>query len=75
MSKKKESYIIAGVLLAITAVIGYVAYRTRLVPTPKRRWRKFDRPDAFPLDAKNCQQLQGIYGVEEGGNFLAKQPL
>ena len=72
MSKQKKSYIIAGVLLAITAVIGYVAYRTRSVPTPRRRWKKFHRSDAMPLDAASCEQLQGIYTIEEGNSFFGK---
>jgi hypothetical protein len=40
MGKQKKIYVIAGLLLAITGIIGYVAYRTRLVPTPKKTLEK-----------------------------------
>ena len=70
MSDKKNVYILAGVLLAITGLIGYVAYRTRSVPTPRRRWKKYHSPDAVPLDTMTCQQLQGIYKIEKGNEFF-----
>lgn len=66
MRKQKNVYVLAGVLLAVAGIIGYVAYRTRLVPTPKRRWKKYERPDALPLDDNSCKQLQGIYKIENG---------
>jgi glycerophosphoryl diester phosphodiesterase len=72
MSKLKKSQVIAGAFLILTGVIAYVAYRTRAVPTPKRRWKKFDRPDAIPLDVTTCERLQGIYTIEEGQDFLGE---
>ncbi|RYZ30972.1 MAG: hypothetical protein EOO10_00845 [Chitinophagaceae bacterium] len=70
MTKQKNVYVLAGVLLAITGIIGYVAYRTRAVSTPRRRWRKYEGPDALPLDDTTCEQLQGIYRIEKGNNFF-----
>lgn len=76
MSKPKKSQLIAaGVFLVLSAAIAYVAYRTRAVPTPKRRWKKFDNPDAIPLDQSTCESLQGIYLIEEGGNFFGKKAI
>src|SRR6478672_3617032 len=72
MSNHKKTYVLAGVLLAITGFIGYVAYRTRAVPTPRRRWKKYDHPNAVPLDSTTCQQLQGIYEIEDGKDFFGE---
>src|SRR5829696_8074572 len=70
MSKMKKSQVLAGVLLIITGIVGYVAYRTRAVPTPKRRWKRFDDPDTIPLDAAACSEIQGVYKIEEGNHFF-----
>lgn len=65
-----------GFLLAPVALLAgaaaYVAYRSRRVPTPRSRWRRFYQPDAVPLDADTCNALQGIYTVEEGANRFGK---
>lgn len=53
-------------VLALASVIGYVAWRTRRIPTPNRKWKRYDHPDAIPLNATACQALQGIYAIEEG---------
>ena len=52
--------------VALASVIGYVAWRTRRIPTPQRRWKRFDHPEAVPLNATACQTLQGIYVIETG---------
>jgi len=76
MNKPKTSQLIAaGVFLAVSATIAYVAYRTRAVPTPKRKWKKFDHPDAIPLDQTTCESLQGIYTVDEGDNFFGSKAI
>lgn len=76
MNKPKKSQLIAaGVFLAVSAVIAYVAYRTRAVPTPKRKWKAFDHPDAIPLDETTCEKLQGIYTTEEGEKFFGKKAI
>lgn len=76
MSKPKKSHLIAaGVFLAVSAAIAYVAYRTRAVPTPKRRWKKFDDPDAIPLDQTACESLQGIYSVNKGEKFFGSKAI
>ena len=42
------------------------------MPTPRRRWKKYDHPDAVPLDSTTCQQLQGIYEIEDGKDFFGE---
>ena len=59
-------------VIVLAGVIAYVAYRTRLVPRPRSRWRRFHQPDAVPLDAFSCNSLQGLYAVEEGTDFLGE---
>lgn len=59
-------------LLALAGIIGYVAYRTRRVSTPFRRWKRFESADATALDPSTCQALQGIYVIEEGTDFFGK---
>lgn len=59
-------------VILLAGAIGYVAYRTRRIPTPRRRWRRFDHPDAKPLNATACQALQGIYTISDGANFFGK---
>jgi glycerophosphoryl diester phosphodiesterase len=54
----------------IACVVGYVAYRTRPVPTPRRRWKRFENPDALPLIASLCNALQGIYTIKNGSDFF-----
>ena len=70
MNNFKKSYVLAGALLTLAGIIGYVAYRTRAIPTPKRKWKRFDNPNAIPLDQTACSQLQGIYTIEQGKNFF-----
>jgi glycerophosphoryl diester phosphodiesterase len=69
---RKQTQVIAGAILIITGIIAYVAYRTRAVPTPKRKWKRFDSPDAIALDPTTCEQLQGIYTIEEGSDFFGE---
>ena len=70
MKNIKKSYVLAGVLLTLAGIVGYVAYRTRAVPTPKRKWKRFDDPDAIPLDQGACNQLEGIYSIGEGKSLF-----
>jgi glycerophosphoryl diester phosphodiesterase len=70
MNQLKKYGVAVGIVLAITSVVAYVAYRTRAVPTPRRRWKRFDQPDAIPLDAATCQQLQGLYTIDNGNDFF-----
>jgi glycerophosphoryl diester phosphodiesterase len=57
-------------LLVALGAIAYVAYRTRPVHTPHRRWRRFDEGE--PLDAKSCHAIQGIYTIEEAHDFFGE---
>jgi glycerophosphoryl diester phosphodiesterase len=70
--KNKHIYLLGGLAVAIIAAIGYVAYRTRAVPTPRRRWKRFYQPDATPLDEHSAHSLQGIYAIEEGSDFFGE---
>jgi glycerophosphoryl diester phosphodiesterase len=58
--------------LALASVIGYVAWRTRRIPTPQRKWRRFDHPAAEPLDASICNALEGIYTIEKGNDHFGE---
>lgn len=60
-------------LLLIGGFIGYVAYRTRRIPTPRRRWKRFDQPEAIPLNATTAMALQGIYRIEQGAEFFGEK--
>ena len=70
MSRQKSMLIWGGIALALTSFVAYVAYRTRPVPTPRRRWKRFESPDTVPLDAAACLELQGIYTIEEGNELF-----
>ncbi|HYD22692.1 MAG TPA: glycerophosphodiester phosphodiesterase family protein, partial [Flavipsychrobacter sp.] len=70
MNQLKKYGVAIGIVLAVAGAIAYIAYRTRAVLTPRRRWRRFDHPDAIPLDAATCQHLQGIYTIEKGADFF-----
>ena len=70
MAKQNRWQVAAGIVLVVAGVIAYVAYRTRKVPTPKRRWKRFADPGAIPLDDTTCEQLQGIYTITEGKDFF-----
>lgn len=70
MKHSKHLQLFFGVVLGLAGVVGYVAYRTRRVPTPKRRWWRFSRPGARPLPPGACKTLQGLYAVEEGAEFF-----
>lgn len=59
-------------LFLLTGALAYVAYRTRAVPKPRSRWRRFFQPDAVPLDALSSDALQGIYTIAEGSDFFGK---
>lgn len=67
-AKQIRSILIPVVLLA--GAIAYVAYRTRLVPKPRSRWKQFFEPDTVPLDASSCNDLQGIYNIGYGNTFF-----
>lgn len=60
-------------LLLIAGAVGYVAYRTRRIPTPRRRWARFDDPEALPLNATAATAMQGIYHLTEGADFFGKK--
>ncbi|NTS39573.1 glycerophosphodiester phosphodiesterase [Flavisolibacter sp. BT320] len=60
-------------LLVVAGFIGYVAYRTRRIPTPRRRWPRFDDPEAEPLNASTATALQGLYTIAEGAAFFGEK--
>jgi glycerophosphoryl diester phosphodiesterase len=66
---KRFSPILIPVVI-VAGVIGYVAWRTRRIPTPDRRWKRFDHPEAHPLTAFMCQAMQGLYTVKSGHHFF-----
>lgn len=71
----KSGKFLKGVLVPVVAlatVIVYVAYRTRRVLKPKSRWLRYHHPDAIPLDALSCNNLQGLYSIEDGQDFFGK---
>jgi glycerophosphoryl diester phosphodiesterase len=70
MAKPKGFYFLAGTLLSIAGAIAYVAYRTRHVRTPRRRWWRFSQPGAKRLAVETCEKIQGIYSIEEGKDFF-----
>lgn len=73
MSKAKSAAtVLAGTIAAVAGVIAYVAYRTRQVHTPRRRWARFGRRDAKPLTAGDCKQLEGLYSIEGGNDFFGE---
>jgi glycerophosphoryl diester phosphodiesterase len=59
-------------MVALAGIIGYVAYRTRRIPIPRRRWKRFDHSSATPLTASAIQSLQGIYTTGEAASFFGK---
>ncbi|MBB1284808.1 hypothetical protein HRH25_10540 [Flavisolibacter sp. BT320] len=59
-------------LLLVAGFVGYVAYRTRRIPTPRRRWMRFEHPDAEPLTASHAASLQGVYTLAEGSEQFGK---
>jgi glycerophosphoryl diester phosphodiesterase len=68
----KNLVLILAPVFALAGVISYVAWRTRRIPTPNRKWRRYDHPEAVPLNASVCNALQGIYTIEEGHDFFGK---
>ncbi|GAA4744009.1 glycerophosphodiester phosphodiesterase [Flavisolibacter ginsenosidimutans] len=66
MAKPKGLYVLLGALLTVVGAAAYVAYRTRSVPTPRRRWWRFHRPGARRLRGNACERMQGIYSIEKG---------
>ena len=60
-------------LFALAGFIGYVAYRTRRIPTPRRRWKRFDHPEAVRLNASTATALQGIYTLSEGTDLFGEK--
>ena len=67
----RKAKLLLGLLPAIVAgIICYVAYRTRPVPTPRRKWKRFHQPGNEPLDAYVCKNLEGIYQISGGKNFF-----
>lgn len=70
MAKLKPSQLFVGLALGIVGLISYVAYRTRHLSTPRRRWRRFHRLDAVALPEEICKQLEGVYSIEEGKDFF-----
>jgi glycerophosphoryl diester phosphodiesterase len=65
-----------AIAIAVTTVfvgaVAYIAYRTRRVPAPKRRWNRFLRRDARPINQETCEALQGIYTIEKGNEFWGR---
>ncbi len=68
----KHHKIILPFVGLVAGFILYVVYRTRPVFIPRKRWRRFSRRDAVALDVHTCQQLQGIYKIEEGKDFFGE---
>ena len=72
MAKPRPSHFLFGFLAVAAAIVSYVAYRTRSVSVPRRRWRRFRRPGTQPLSAAACESLQGLYTIEEGKDFFGE---
>lgn len=69
--KAKLLYLLLPVVL-VTAFVLYVAYRTRHVSTPRRKWKRFNQRGTKPLDENTCKNLQGIYTIYEGNDFFGE---
>jgi glycerophosphoryl diester phosphodiesterase len=72
MSRLRQLSILLAPVILVAGAVAYVAYRTRRVPTPRSRWRRFYSPDAKPVHAVWCDALQGLYEVEDGADFFGK---
>lgn len=59
-------------ILLLAGAAAYTAYRTRRVPTPRSRWRRFYQPDTEPLGASSCNDLQGVYNLTQGTSHFGK---
>ena len=68
----QKKYTLLSIAAVFAGIIGYVAYRTRRVPTPKNNWKRFDAKGNTPINASIQQQLQGIYFIEEGKDFFGE---
>jgi glycerophosphoryl diester phosphodiesterase len=61
------------VVLLFGSAILYLVYRTRRVHIPHTQWKRYHRKGTKPIEALTCNDLQGIYIIEEGKSFLGKQ--
>ncbi len=68
--QKKYTFLSLAALFA--GIIGYVAYRTRRVPTPKNNWKRFDAKGNSPINSSIHQQLQGVYLINEGKHLFGE---
>ncbi|HET7896022.1 MAG TPA: hypothetical protein VFL47_00080, partial [Flavisolibacter sp.] len=66
MASAKQWLKIFTPILVLAGAAAYVAYRTRRVPAPRSRWRRYFEPDTEPLDVHSCNNLQGLYSIEKG---------
>lgn len=68
-----------AIIIAFAAVlvggVAYVAYCTRKVSSPKRRWNRFLHRDARPVEQSTCEHLQGIYTIEDGQAFWGRRAI
>jgi glycerophosphoryl diester phosphodiesterase len=54
------------VVVIIAGFILYVTYKTRKTPVPHTDWERFRRKGTVPLDSVTCNELQGVYTVDDG---------
>lgn len=62
-------------ILLVAGAVLYTLYRTRQVPSPRPRWRRFTAPGTVPLDPHTVQGLEGIYRLDGGGDFFGEKAL
>lgn len=54
------------VVIILIGSILYLNYKTKKTPVPHTYWKRFSEKGTVPLDAQTCNELQGIYTIEEG---------
>lgn len=72
MKGAKQWLSILTPIFVLAGAAAYVAYRTRRVPTPRSRWRRYFQPDTEPLGVLSFDNLQGLYNIVEGTALFGK---
>jgi glycerophosphoryl diester phosphodiesterase len=60
-------------ILLAGGVVAWLYMKSRYVPEPRRRWKRFMDKAATPMQAMDCEKMQGIYLVREGSEFFGQK--